>query len=187
MARQKRNAVMHNATGMFANQVVFKERAGKVYLAGPPKTKENRKPTAPQQVIQDRFKTASEYAKMAMEDPDTKAAYQKVANKSQSAYNMALKDAFTPPVVKRIYAQGYRGLVGDVILVNAKDDFKVNNVKVEIHSSSGELIEEGPCEIVDKKSWSYTVTRANLSVPGTKIKATAFDIPENEGTLEVVL
>ena len=40
MARQKNNAVMHNAHGMFAKQVLFKERAGKVYLSGPANTKE---------------------------------------------------------------------------------------------------------------------------------------------------
>ena len=38
MARQKHNAVMYNTRGMFAKQVVFKERAGKVYVAGPPNT-----------------------------------------------------------------------------------------------------------------------------------------------------
>jgi hypothetical protein len=32
MARQKRNSVMHNTRGMFNKQVVFNERAGKIYI-----------------------------------------------------------------------------------------------------------------------------------------------------------
>jgi hypothetical protein len=36
MACQRNNVVMHNARGVFAKQVPFKERAGTVYPAGPP-------------------------------------------------------------------------------------------------------------------------------------------------------
>ena len=93
MARQKHNAVMYNTRGMFAKQVVFKERGGRVYVSGPPNTNENRVPTDPQKVIQDRFKEATSYAKSVMEIPDLKAAYKKVANPRQTAYNLAFKDA----------------------------------------------------------------------------------------------
>ena len=187
MARQKHNAVMYNTRGMFAKQVVFKERGGRVYVSGPPNTNENRVPTDPQQVIQDRFKEATSYAKSVMEIPDLKAAYKKVANPRQTAYNLAFKDAFTPPTVTRIFVDGYKGEIGGSIIVQAKDDFKVNNVKVSIFNSADELIEEGPCVVVDHRSWRYTVTQANASLPGTKIKASAFDIPENEGSLEVII
>jgi hypothetical protein len=188
MARQKNNAVMHNARGMFAKQVVFKERAGTVYLAGPPNIKENRKPTEPQLEVQNRFKSASDFAKLAMEDADLKAFYKKAANRKQTAYNMAFKDAFNPPVVTAVFTNGYRGVVGDNIVVQAQDDFKVTEVKVAIFNSAGELIELGEAvAMATKKSWNYTVTQANALLPGTKIKASAFDIPENEGILEVTL
>jgi hypothetical protein len=188
MARQKNNAVMHNTRGMFAKQVVFKERGGRVYVAGPPNTNENRKPTELQQEVQDRFKKASEYAKDAMTDPDMKAAYAKLANKRQTAYNIAFKDAYNPPVVMAVFANGYRGVVGDSIIIQAKDDFKVVEVRVSIFNTLGELIEEGEAVAMGtRRSWNYTVTQANASLPGTKIKASAFDIPENEGTLEVSL
>lgn len=187
MARQKHNAVMYNTRGMFAKQVVFKERGGRVYVSGPPNTKDNRVPTDPQLVIQNRFKEATGYAKAVMEQPDLKAAYKKAANPRQTAYNMAFKDAFTPPTVTRIFVDGYKGEIGGTIIVQAKDDFRVNNVKISIFNSADELIEEGSCEIVDHKSWRYTVTQANASLPGTKIKASAFDIPENEGSLVVML
>jgi hypothetical protein len=188
MARQKGNSVMHNTRGMFNKQVVFKERAGKIYVAGPPNTKGDRKPTATQQVVRNRFKYASDFAKMAVADVDLKAAYEKAANKSQTAYNVAMKDALNPPVVTEIFTNGYRGEAGDSIVIQATDDFKVNEVKVSIFNSLGELIERGDAVQTPKKlSWSYTVTQANAILPGTKIKVSAYDIPENEGSLEVTL
>ena len=189
MARQKGNSVMHNTRGLFNKQVVFKERAGRVYVAGPPNTKDNRKPTASQQLVQDRFKEATEYAKAVMADAQLKAAYANAANKRQSAYNIAFKDAYTAPQVTAIFANGYRGGVGDSIIIQAKDDFKVNEVKVSIFNANDELIEEGEASEMSgvKKSWNYTVTQANSTLLGTTIRATAYDIPENEGSLEVTL
>jgi hypothetical protein len=78
--------------------------------------------------------------------------------------------------------------VGDVIVVHAMDDFKVNAVRIAIHNADGELIEEGAAvEDAGGLSWSYAVTQANANVAGSKITATAIDIPENEGSLEVTL
>jgi hypothetical protein len=45
MARQSNNFVMHNATGMFGGQVVFKKRDGTRYVAAPTNVNENRKST----------------------------------------------------------------------------------------------------------------------------------------------
>jgi hypothetical protein len=91
-------------------------------------------------------------------------------------------------VVQGIVTDGYLGRVGDVIVVHAQDDFKVNAVRISIRSAADELIEEGAAaENADGLSWSYTVTQGNANVVGSKITATAIDIPENEGSLEVTL
>jgi hypothetical protein len=187
MAKQHGNSVMSSTRGMFNKQVVFRHREGEVILAGPPKKRGNKKATPSQRDIQAAFKKAARYGRLVMEVPELKAAYKKVAAPLQSAYNVAFRDAYTPPVVEKIITIGYRGEVGDIIMIEAFDDFKVNNVRLEIFNAAGELIESGPCEVDFKESWKYTVTRENASVQGTKIKATAFDIPENEGTLEVIL
>lgn len=186
MAKQKNNIIMRSTRGMVGKQIVFKRRAGKAYVAAPPEVNENRKATNGQLVVQSRFRKSTEYAKLAIGSPDLKKAYQKAAKRGQSAYNVAFLDAFNAPEILGIIAQGYAGVPGNLVVVNAKDDFMVNSVKVSIYSSTGELIEEGPAS-ADGISWSYTVTESNPEVPGTRIKATAFDIPENEGSLEVTL
>ena len=187
MAKQTNNSVMASTRGMFNKQVVFKNRGGQGYVSGPPKKRGNKNATTSQLGIQETFKRAARYGRLVMEVPELMAAYKRAANPLQTAYNIAFRDYTNPPVVERILTIGYKGNVGDVIMVDAFDDFKVNNVHVFIFNAAGDLIEDGPCVADFKGSWLYTVTQANTSLPGTKIKASAFDIPENEGTLEVTL
>ena len=188
MAKQKNNIVMRTTRGMFGKQVVFKRRAGKGYVAAPPETDENRKPTPPQVEVQNLFTRATAFGKSVLRIPELKAAYKAVANRFQSAYNMAVKDAFNAPEVTTIFANGYRGVIGDSIIVQATDDFKVNTVLVSIFNAENELLEEGAAiAMADGKSWEYVATLDNPQLAGTKIKASAFDIPENEGSLEVTL
>jgi hypothetical protein len=80
---------------------------------------------------------------------------------------------------------GYCGRPGDIFVIQAKDDFKVVTVKVQIYGSSGELVEEGAAfENGDGLNWVYVAKKANADVPGSKIIVTAIDLPGNEGALE---
>lgn len=187
MARQKNNIIMRSTRGMVGGQIVFKRRAGLGYVSAAPEVNENRKPTDGQLVVQGRFKKNTEYAQLAMKNLELKAAYKAAALRNQSSYNVAFQDAAYPPVVTSLLVNGYVGIAGNQIVVHAKDNFKVNNVKVTIYDAEGALVEEGAAIAnPDGISWSYTVTTPNANFIGSKIKASAFDIPENEGTLEVI-
>lgn len=188
MARQSNNQVMKGTRGMIGKQVVFKVRKGKQVISAPPDVKENRKPTPNQKSAQERFKFSCEYANNAILNENLKAAYQKVANKRQSAQNMAHKDAYYPPQVHNIISQGYTGAVGNIIVVHAVDDFRVTRVHIEIFNSNNKLIEKGEATS-DKHGvlWVYTTTVANDNVAGCILRATAFDLPKNEAMLEMIL
>lgn len=114
-------------------------------------------------------------------------AYKAVAGRGQSAQNVAFQDAYYGPEVRAIVTQGYTGSIGKVIVVSARDNFKVKAVKVAIHNSVNELIEEGQATSNTDGIWYYLATKVNPDVAGCKIKATAIVIPGNEGSLEVVL
>lgn len=188
MPKQKNNIVMRSTRGMFGKQVVFKERAGETYVAAPPEVNENRKPTAPQLVMQQRFTKSALYASAAIKDADIKKLYAAAAKRNQSAYNVALRDAFTTPVVEGIITQGYLGQADNIIVAQATDDFMVKAVSIAIHSSANELIESGDAIAnIDGLNWTYTVTQANANIAGSVITATAVDLPGNEGSLEVTL
>ena len=59
---------------------------------------------------------------------------------------------------------------------------------MEIRDSNGALLEQGAA-VINRTGlgWLYTATTANGSLAGTVVKATATDIPEHEGMLEVIL
>lgn len=188
MAKQKNNIIMRSTRGMVGGQIVFKRRAGKSYVAAAPEVNENRQSTEAQLAIQQRFKSSTRYAQAAMLTPTLKEEYARTAKRNQSAFNVAFKDAFNKPEILGIIAHGYRGEAGNIIVVQAADDFKVNAVIVSIFNSANELIEEGPSAAqADGLSWYYTVTTPNSTIEGTKIVAKAIDIPENEGLMEVTL
>lgn len=184
MAKIKNNVIMQSISGMIGKQVIFKTRAGKMYVSAAPDIDENRVPTKAQQAARDNFKRCSEYAKSAVEDRETKQAYLTFAQPGQTAYNIALKDAFNPPEVVSVVTKGYQGAEGNIIIVQARDDFKVASVKVTIYNTENELVEEG-LAIADAGNWIYIAVKSNTSA--AKIIATAIDLPGNEGSLEVML
>jgi hypothetical protein len=188
MARQRNNMIMRNTHGMVGKQIVFKQRAGKSFVAAPPDVNENRTPTANQLAAQNRFRTSIARAKTAMLDDDIKAFYEEKAERGQSAFNVAFKDAYFAPVVTGIVTDDYTGQVGSLLVVQATDNFKVNEVKVQIFNPADQLIEEGEATATDDGlRWNYLATVAVANIAGCKVKATAFDIPENEADLQVVL
>jgi hypothetical protein len=185
MAKLDGNLVMLDTRGKFGGQIVFKRRAGKMYVSAPPQIDADRVPTPGQQVARNKFKRCIAYAKAAAQDTALRAGYLARAGYGQTAYNIALKDAYNAPEVMSMITLGYRGRAGDILVIQAKDDFKVVAVKVQVYGSSGEMIEEGTAfENGDGLNWVYVAKEMNANVPGSKIIATAFDLPGNEGCLE---
>lgn len=103
---------------------------------------------------------------------------------------MALRDFLKAPVVKKINTEMYNGTPGSTIIVHAKDDFRVAEVKVSIYlTSTGDLLEEGNATLapINREKWIYTTSQANASLVGLTIIATATDLPGNTGVLEITL
>jgi hypothetical protein len=92
------------------------------------------------------------------------------------------------PKVNSIDATGYHGMIGDLIIVNATDDFKVTRVKIVITDVNGVITEEGDAtddSVTRFNQWKYKVVSTNPSITGTKITAVAYDRPGNQGTAEI--
>ena len=186
MAKIKGNVYMQGTTGMIGKQIVYKVRNGVPYSCNRPVTKDNRKPTPNQKKNQKRLDNCSKYGAEAIKDDELKKAYAAAATPIQSAYNVAWKDAWYPPKVLSIVTNSYKGQPGDIIFVHATDNFKVTSVMVAIYSDkllieSGEAVDTG-----DSVMWMYTATKA-VDVTGLRIVAMAYDLPRNEGVMEVVV
>ncbi len=134
------------------------------------------------------FKKAAAYAKAAIADAVTKAAYKAMATGGQSAYNLAFADYFTPPTIGDLDSSAYNGVAGSTIKVAVSDDFKVTSADVKIAKADGTLIEEGlAVASIDGLHWLYTATQANASVIGSKVTVTAKDLPANVTVKDFVL
>ncbi|MBO9573920.1 MAG: hypothetical protein J7497_17160, partial [Chitinophagaceae bacterium] len=103
-------------------------------------------------------------------------------------YYLAFLDAMNAPEVLFIDTGEYNGKIGNPIMVEAIDNFQVKDVRIEIFSKSGGLIEQGFA--VQQKCtlyWKYKATKENPWVTGTRIVATAIDLPGNEQSMEIFI
>ena len=188
MTKIKNNALLQAISGKMGETHVYRKVRGKMHMVNLPET--GAPPTERQNLFNERFLKASNYAKAQMADPIFKEMYKTgITDKKLNAYIVAVSDALNAPKVNGIKATDYEGAIGDVITIDATDDFKVTRVRVIILGSDGQKLERGEAVQDIKRShiWRYTATVVNPSVPGCTISVTAFDTPDNETTAELVL
>jgi len=174
---------MGTATGK-VGLVVFRDVRGKLVAANRPPRGQRTATSVKQQAVVKRFKKALLYAKAALDDPTRKALY--TARVGGSLYTprlVAMSDYLNPPVIDNIDVSAYKGAVGDVITIDAEDNFQVTRVQVII-LSGGVVIETGDAA-EDKLNlvWRYAATAA--ATPGSiTLRVTAYDTPGNATTVE---
>jgi hypothetical protein len=181
------NLILKEASGSVGKMLtITKKKSGTIQL-GKHRGASTTPPTDKQKEVQSKFKNAIVYGKAVMNDPDLKAMYQAAAKKDQSAYNLAVRDAFKAPEISSINTALYTGAIGSKITVRAIDDFKVASVRVKVTSAAGVVIEQGDAVLQNNGlDWLYTATVLNDVVQGGTIVASALDLPANETVLEVV-
>ncbi|HEV7783539.1 MAG TPA: hypothetical protein VGO58_19840 [Chitinophagaceae bacterium] len=189
MSKINDNLLVKGARGNLGKQFVYKKRGKNTHIAKMPVINKNLVPTARQLEVRELFAAASLYAKGAMTSPVLKKEYEKKAANGQTPFNIAFRDYLKAPVVRSIDTENYDGTSGSVIVVIARDDFRVAAVKVSIRDGAGVLIEEGNAILnpIDRNKWSYTTVQPNASPSGCTVSATALDLPGNKGTLEVTV
>lgn len=188
MSKSKNQA---NLGGLLAESVSVRQRRGKLIITNQAKAKPKKVKATPKLIAQrGRFKEASQYAQRQYQDEASKALYRKgIKGKHESVYTAAMRDFITAPRVDTINPDDYRGAIGDLLEIDAVDDFMVTKVKVVISDSAGAVIEQGEAREhpMRPNRWQYTAVVANPARTGTRITATAFDRPGNMGTAEIVL
>jgi hypothetical protein len=181
MAIVKANLFTQGTSGMVGKTMVFRVSGGKTYLSAAPTVSEH-EPTPEQAIIRQKFQEAVIYAKCAIKNSETKAAYQEMAEKRQkrSAYVVAVADFFKAPDIREIDLSQYTGARGSRISVKITDDFKVKLVGLDLYHSDGTLLETGKAvQSEDEVTWIYTAASDNNLVNQTRIVVKAYDLPGN--------
>lgn len=187
MAKFKLNKMVDSASGK-VGQMVFKQ-VGRytLYTQAP----EREKPYSESQIAQrERFKRATAYAKVVLQDPLVKEAYTKsVAGKEfQHAFSAAVKDYLKSPTVDSVDTTAYQGAIGDQISLRVFDSFKVASVRVTLKRADNTVLETGVAlQEPDTAQWIYSTTVANAAVAGTQLEVVVTDKPGNTTTFERVL
>jgi hypothetical protein len=178
MAKQKGNVVTHGLSGQIGGMIVFRQRAGQTIVSKMPAV--SKKVTEAQLAHRRKFQRAILYSTGVLSDPELAEAYAAKAKPGQSARNVAVADYFHAPDIEVIDVTGYRGLPGDVIRIEATDDFKVREVKVVICRADGTPVEEGyATQEPAGYEWKYVATVENLTQEGDRIEVFASDLPGN--------
>ncbi|MEP7257677.1 MAG: hypothetical protein ABI687_04805 [Flavitalea sp.] len=187
MKATRDNLFTDGARGSARNLTIRKRKSGQFVISAR-RGKSTKEPTPNAVANREKFKLGIIYGKAVLKDPEKKALYAAAAGPDMSAYTMAVRDAVTSPKVVSIDVSQYTGKPGEPIMVRALDDFSVASLKLAIHSAAGELLERGDAVRQDNENdWLYTTTTANEPIAGSKIAATAADLPNNTGSLEIVL
>ena len=167
------------------NKAVYRRWKGHTVLSRVPARAGELKPNQKAQCS--KFKEAVAYAVEALKDTDLREQYlQKGKNKQLSAYNMAIADFLTPPVIDAINTENYKGAIGNKISITVTDNFKVTSVLVKIQKPDDTLIESGNA-VLKLQQWVYTTTVANPDLTGCKIVVEAKDTPAHTSEKEVLL
>jgi hypothetical protein len=186
MAKQRKNALMAGTSGKIGN-VVFRQMYGETVITARP----TKGPRSESQILQARRMTAANrYAAIMIADPAIEKEYRSgIKENLPNAFRVAVADYMNSPVVHQIRIDDYTWLPGASIKIKATDDFKVMRVGVEILDGHGEVIEKGEAVRYFNRPnfWKYRITSINKQLKETRIRATAFDRPNNKGFLEVVL
>jgi len=116
---------------------------------------------------QSRFQQATAYARAASK---TNPLYAELAKGTpKNAYNLALSDWFSPPVIREVSRQS------GCIRVNAIDNVQVAKVHITILDKHGQTLQQGEAAQVNHAWWEFE-TSAPIE---TKVIVEGFDLAGN--------
>ncbi|QHS61874.1 hypothetical protein [Chitinophaga agri] len=178
MAIVKDNILLQLVRGSIGKQITIYERNGQIIMAKK-RRPSNKKPTQKQLEARHKMRIAADLARDMMNDPQIKAYYASLAGPGQNAYNMAVKDAYRSPEVQNIR------LEDTDIVVTAKDEFRVAEVKVQVLDTDGVVTEGGPA-VLGRNGVDWYYKAASLPAGG-RVIVVAADLPGKETVKELLL
>ena len=168
MAKAKKNLATQGASGKIGNIVYRQTKGGKTIMCKIPDFS-NRQFSQDQLDHQDRMKLAAAYG---VANKKNLLYVKKAAGTDKNAYNLALKDWFTVPVL-----HGIRCFEGR-LRVDVTDDTMVALVTITILDPEGNVLERGDAELVNGVTWEYQPVNKG------RILVQAWDLPGNKASHE---
>ncbi len=178
MAKVERNVVVGGLGGSLGNVVFKRGKGGQTIVCKKPDFGPKRVFSGAQRSHQGRFREAAAWAKEAARREPVYAAL--AEGTSRTAYNVAVRDWFNPPVVEEVDASGYTGQAGEVIRARVVDEVRVTRVEVLVMGAEGKVVEEG--EMVREQGlWYGYVTRGVCAAGEARVVVRGWDLAGHLG------
>ncbi|MCX6306904.1 MAG: hypothetical protein NT040_18210 [Bacteroidetes bacterium] len=186
MTKVKLDGMFDSMSGRSGKKHIFRNMAGQTIMSRMPKV--SVKTSKGQEGHRELFKKAVKYAILCKDDPVLWEKYLNSSIPGISAYNLALGDYLSSPVISELDVEQYAGHPGNVIVITAVDKFEVVGVTVRIEKPDGTLLEEGPAFRRNYTNYYvYAATEELLKLDGIMITASATDNPGHVVTKVVTL
>jgi hypothetical protein len=179
MAKIKLNPIVEEVSGGFGN-IVFRASKGKTVMCRKPDVSGN-DATEGQAAHRERFRKAVAYGRSVMADAEMLAMYKQASERRDiPVFALTVADFFNAPTINDVDLSTYTGKAGDVITVNAMDDFGVAKVHVALTQvSGGTPIESGYAVETAAGSgvWVYTAKLGVSAGSNVNVNVVATDHP----------
>ncbi len=165
-------------------KLVFRNYKGRTIVSRKPVITKD--PSEGQLAQRQRFKDAVTFAKSAAANPGLRAFYEPIAKaKDITIYALAVADYLKTPEFQYVDLDGYKGKVGDKIVIKANDDLGMASVNVSISAQDGSPIESGQAveEGAGSGKWIYTAAVPVALGTDIFIEATGADHAGTEVTI----
>ena len=184
MAKQRKNVVTHGLSGKVGDLLIFRRTSTGTVVAKTPVVSD--KVSDAQKAHRRKFQRAVIYGQAALVDLALREGYEAAAQrKKRRPFNVAVADFLHAPDIETIDVSGYHRQPGDVIRIEATDDFMVKEVWMVISDHEGNVVEEGNAQPGTLNyEWTYTSTADNPNPTGDRIEVYASDIPGNSSKAE---
>ncbi|MGA3012800.1 MAG: hypothetical protein ABSD71_02070 [Bacteroidales bacterium] len=169
MAVSFNNAITSEYSGR-AGDIVLKNYDGKSVMAKRPDCSKVIK-SEWQLANQTKFAKAVKYAQYVLKNPALCKYYNK-KRPDLSAYNAAISDFMSRPVIERVDVSNYHGLPGNIVTVSTWDKWSIEGVSMVIFNVLGEVVECGaavPGQFSGNMEWDYTATVENVDYKSCRI------------------
>jgi hypothetical protein len=178
MAKLDPNTIIGILRGKIADLVFVRNADGTVHTRHTPVREAAFTPG--ELITQSHFTQAVAYVRAVGHKPEEYAVYQTAAIlRTKRACDLAHADFRCPPALTDIDLSAYTGRIGEIIRVQAVDDFEVLRVLVTITGLEGTLLEHGDATLDRQSSkWEYVT---QVAVPPGQTLAVHVAVSDRPG------
>src|ERR1039457_304487 len=179
MANATENVIDRRLRGKFGKFCIFRTINFKTFMSPYPDYSK-RTWSKNQKAVRMRFRDAMIWTRQTLDDPEKRKFYQKKAKRGQSVWNVGVADYMKKPRIDKIDIRDYKGQKGDLIHIQARDNYMIKTVMITLLNAMGLEVESYLIpNNTDFFVWEYEAMEPNPDWQGGRVVVRITDSPGN--------